>query len=132
MKSGFVPASSLISLTEVQMGVSLMKKAQIAFIIILTLLTSCNTVSGDPNVIGIVVDKDTEGKILVINGISQSELDDNLKEIINSGKYKEAYWIEYTGTKQVEIGDQVKVWFSADIADSYPAETSSGKIEIIQ
>ncbi|MEX1030730.1 MAG: DUF3221 domain-containing protein [Paenibacillaceae bacterium] len=100
-------------------------------IVVIVSLIGCNSdVSGEPNLIGRVVDRDG-GRILVIGGISREEISGNIQNILESGEYKEAYWVRVSGFKRFEEGDQVKVWFS-ETEDSYPAQTAADKIEIVE
>ncbi|MCU6713057.1 YobA family protein [Paenibacillus sp. J5C_2022] len=114
-----------------------MKKAiVISFIILgLTILfILLESTRGEPNLIGRVVDEDGN-RLLVISGITMEEIDGNVIDIINSGKYKGAYWITVKGPnsfKNFNVGDQVRVWFSKYVADSYPAQTEAVKIEKVR
>jgi hypothetical protein len=67
----------------------------------------------------------------VIGGITREEAKENAEAILNSDKYREAYWVKLKGFKRFDVGDQVKVWFS-DVDDSYPAQTTAEKIEMIK
>ncbi len=110
-----------------------MRRAFSFVIIILgaAILISCNgNVSGEPNLVGRVVDKDGS-RILVIGGITREEMNGDVEGIINSDKFRDVYWIRVKGFKGFDIGDQVRVWFS-DVDDSYPAQTASRKIEIVK
>ncbi|MFD0959035.1 DUF3221 domain-containing protein [Paenibacillus chungangensis] len=112
-----------------------MKKTIVISLILLGILTLLfilfESTRGEADLIGRVVDEDGS-RILVISGITKEEITGEVNEIINSGKYKGAYWITVKGIqsfKRYDIGDQVKVWFTKDVADSYPAQTGAVKIE---
>ncbi|MCL6603669.1 MAG: YobA family protein [Paenibacillus sp.] len=109
-----------------------MKKGLLYMLLIVSILSliSCNeTPTKDPNLLGRVVDIDG-GRILVISKIAREEITSNIKDLLNSGKYTEAYWVIVSSSKKYKIGDQVKVWFSQS-EDSYPAQTKADKIEIV-
>ncbi len=97
---------------------------------IVSLISCKENVSGEPNLIGRVVDRDG-GRLLVIGDISKEEMNVSVKDILESGKYKEVYWVKVSGLKRFKIGDQVKVWFS-ETEDSYPAETAADKIVFVE
>ncbi|MGE7824147.1 DUF3221 domain-containing protein [Paenibacillus sp. NPDC093718] len=102
------------------------------FILGIVILISCSgNVRGEPNLIGRVVDKEGS-RILVIGGITREEIvEQNVKDILDSDKYREVYWIRVKGFKSFDVGDQVRVWFSV-VDDSYPAQTAAEKIENVK
>jgi len=90
------------------------------------ILTGCN-VEGEPGIQGTIADKD-RNKLLVIVGLPQEQEAYDIQQILDTGDFPEAYWIETSAFHNFKIGDQVEVWFSYT-QDSYPAQTKAEKIK---
>lgn len=79
---------------------------------------------GSPDITGYVVSKN-EQTILV----TSSEPED----LSNSDGLEEYYDVisASDAPENVQVGDEVNLWYKGDILESYPAQTSVGKLEII-
>lgn len=105
--------------------------AFLTFILIFSLLITACSAQGDPRFEGRIVDKDGS-KLLVVEGISKDEMTDDIKSILQSGKYSHACWVtkKWNPLRNYKVGQQVKVWFNTS-DDSYPCQTTAQKIEVV-
>lgn len=80
--------------------------------------------SGNPDISGYVISKN-EKAILV----TSSEPED----LSASDGLEEYYDVIYAtdAPENVQVGDEVNLWYKGDVLESYPAQTSVGKLEIL-
>ncbi|WP_221566888.1 YobA family protein [Alkalihalobacillus sp. TS-13] len=85
----------------------------------------------EQSITGYIVDKENE-RILVLEGIEKEELEGfdpkNIHEYPSSG----AYWFKVDSVDTYKIGQKVEVWPKGAIAESYPAQGTAGKINILE
>ncbi|MCC5894109.1 MAG: YobA family protein [Alkalibacterium sp.] len=79
---------------------------------------------GEPDITGYVMDSGGDS-ILVVYTVPTDQGQTN-----GLGEYYDAVWVSDV-TESVEVGEQVSVWFEGGIAESYPAQTQMGNLEIV-
>lgn len=105
------------------------KKIIILGILLLLILSGCNHrlsfFRSNPDITGYVMNKH-DSSILVINT--------EAKDFSQTGgveEFYEAVWVSNV-TESVNIGDQVEVWFKGGVAESYPAQTEMGQLDVFE
>lgn len=81
--------------------------------------------SGKPNIHGYVIDV-SEKKILVISKVAQDFSDTG-----GISNFYDAIWLS-KASKDIEVGQEVRVWYDGPVEESYPAGGTVGKIEIVK
>lgn len=85
----------------------------------------------DESIIGYIADQEAS-RILVLGKITKEQLTDlSVRELLESAR-PDAYWFTVSDVKKYKIGQKVEVWPKGGIAESYPAQGTAGKIEILE
>ncbi|MNC42897.1 hypothetical protein D3C76_255090 [compost metagenome] len=110
----------------IQKTSAIMKRAPILFLVCLLLLTAC---SKEVEIFkGTVHTVDEENKrILVISQLKEEDLSKDYKEILDSGVYSHAIWVDEVATSKYKKGDEAEISYEAS-DDSFPAQVTPKKI----
>ncbi|TXC92709.1 DUF3221 domain-containing protein [Metabacillus litoralis] len=84
-----------------------------------------NEYGGEPGITGYVMDKEGQ-KILVVST--------EAKDYSENGGIEEFYdavWVNKS-PNDVKVGEKVKIWFDGGVEESYPGQTTVGKLEVMQ
>ncbi|MGO4887630.1 YobA family protein [Anaerobacillus sp. MEB173] len=107
-----------------------------SFLLILIMgisLLACNSagdnqlddeLQGSPHLVGFITNKD-DHRILVVSSEAQ-----DFSSTGGVSEFYDAAWVSNV-TEDVEIGMEVEVWFDGAVAESYPAQGSAKKINIL-
>lgn len=99
-------------------------------LIFLFLLSGCS--SGESKFTGTVYQIDNKNnRILVVNGITDQDLEIDIKDLLISKKYKEISWFSGIDPNKFEVKDEVEIWYST-MEDSYPSQSSANKVRKIK
>ncbi|MDF2591240.1 MAG: hypothetical protein K0S75_706 [Clostridia bacterium] len=77
----------------------------------------------EPGIIGYVMKLSNSGMLVVSQGIQDFSSTGGVKEFYN------AIWFS-NAPKEIEVGDQVRVWFD-EVLESYPGQSEAKHIEVI-
>jgi hypothetical protein len=95
---------------------------------IMLMIVGCS--NNEPaNFIGTVIDK-KDDRILVVENVTNEEIENKSVEQILEEKAPEAIWVQVNDVKNFSIGQKVSVWYSY-LEESYPAQTTADKIEAV-
>lgn len=96
----------------------------------LFLLIACS--KNDERFNGVVHTIDTENmKMLVIHQLQEKDLDKDYKELLDSGEYPQAIWVNKIASSLYKKGDEIEVSFEAS-DDSFPAQVTAKEVTIIK
>ncbi|PZD97309.1 hypothetical protein DNH61_02855 [Paenibacillus sambharensis] len=102
--------------------------AVLAMLVLISML-GCSSASGEPSMVGRIVDKDG-GEILVAEGVTKEAIADGLDIndlLASSDKYPNACWVK-VGLNWYKVGDKVEVWYNGS-EDSYPCQATADKVK---
>lgn len=81
---------------------------------------------------GVVHTIDMENmKMLVIHQLQENDLDKDYKELLDSGEYPQAIWVNKIASSLYKKGDEIEVSFEAS-DDSFPAQVTAKEVTIIK
>jgi hypothetical protein len=96
--------------------------------VVFTLLGYQGKLSTEPTGQGYIFEVSDSG-VLVLDNIQDTDLGKNWRDI--SGRYSgNAIWLN-TSTSKHSVGQKVKYWVDGGINESFPAQASAKKIELI-
>lgn len=91
----------------------------------LVLLPACGDAYSDkPDIVGYVMNKSDKSILVVSKDAQDFSANDGVSE------YYDAVSLANSPT-EVQIGEQVRVWYDGPVAESYPMQATIGKIDII-
>ncbi|MCF6138709.1 YobA family protein [Pseudalkalibacillus berkeleyi] len=85
----------------------------------------------EQSISGYIADQEAS-RILVLGKITKEQLTElSVRELLESAR-PDAFWFTVSDVQKYKIGQKVQVWPKGSIAESYPAQGTAGKIEVIE
>lgn len=98
-------------------------------IMIIALLGCEEKLTSEPSGQGYVFEI-SEGRVLILDNVKVSDFGNGWKDIFEDYTGN-AIWLK-TSTSKYKVGQKVRYWVDGGVNDSFPAQASAKKIEIIK